>query len=236
MAKPTRAEVIGRANNYWPQSGYYFGGSGYYYATTNNGYYDYGSGIASYRVRFNSSYGLPWLDNSGPYMAVDCSAFCSMCWLLSGRYSSKAWSPTGKFGGSRFRYRHEGSTMEEIYPGIQQGDVLYRPGHVALYYGNNQVIELYMSNWPKSQNGHGGAIRTRTDFDGYCSYDGTFSDNYDHDDPDLPPITDWEGDNPHVEEPEVFPPSPTGDEIATYLIADRQYTKKYINMKPYRRL
>ena len=236
MAKPTRAEVIGRANNYWPQSGYFYGGDGYYNRSSDVGYYAHTSGSSSYRVRWNSTYKVPWLDDSGPYMAVDCSTFCSMCWLLSGRNTSDAWSPTGQFGGSRFRYRQSGTTMEQIYPGIQQGDVLWKKGHVALYYGNNQVIELYQSDWPGSQNGHGGAIRTRTDFTGYCSYDGTFSDDYDWDDPDLPPITDWEGDNPHVENPEVFPPAPTGEGFLNVYLNDRQYTKKYINMKPYRRL
>lgn len=168
----------------------------------------------------------PVLTPSGEYIACDCSGFTSCCWNTEGKYGSSAWTTGGKFG-SNYRPK-TGNTgiIEQDFPGIQEGDVLWKYKHVGLYVGNNTTLQLSQSNWPRTPNGHGGGIFTGSqEFEGYVSYDGTFSADYDPDDEDFDPDYDISGDNSgHNQQ---YPPAETQDGSQTVIMLSNQYTKRY---------
>lgn len=169
-----------------------------------------------------------------PYIATDCSAWCSYCWNLHSRHTSRSWKPGGTFS-SRFHYptNPNGKSVEEKFGGIQPGDVLWKDGHVAPYIGDNLVADVYTSWWGNTANGHGGAIRPRySDFEGYVSWTASWSDDYD---PDNPLGTDEVWDD--SDQPPIIPPEGgigVNDPDEIPIVFDQFYTKRRSNMKLYR--
>ena len=208
MAKLNRAQVVERAYSWYRRCGYQWGG---------------------------------WVANmvtvaGTDLIATDCSGWTSWCWNTPTRHTSGSWSPTGYFGGDNYRRRSAftGRTIEEDYVGIQPGDVLWRDGHVGLYVGNNTIIQASTAKWANTNVGNGFNIGPDFQFDGFCSFDGSFSADYDPDEDN--PIDDngWDG----SEDPPV--PTPPGDQSdpgLAYLFADNQYTKRKTRqqLKHYRR-
>lgn len=163
--------------------------------------------------------------SDGLYIPADCSCFTSSAWYLSECHRSWSWARDGAFGGSNYRARSAYTgVIENDFIGIQNGDVLWKERHVGLYVGNNTTLQLKQSNWAKTPNGHGGGIfRGSEDFQGFCSFDGSFSQDYDPDDPDFDPETDDTGSGG---ESEVFPPAESEDGSETGIIVSEQYIKR----------
>lgn len=227
MPKPSRSDVVNRGLTAWQDAGYIWGGKYKYRPVRCHYDSDLGYGVTGY----------------GNYYAADCSGFCGWCWYFSSGYDSvwsQYWSRDGLFGGSRYRSRVSKTGTIDDFPGIQPGDVLWDDGHVALYIGGGEIIDLATKFWHKTTNGHGGNRYTFAKagrFKGFCTYDGTFSKNYsdDPEDPDyVPDISDADPDSNGSQE--GHPPDVSDPDLPYIYSLQNQYTKKYINMKPYRRL
>lgn len=166
------------------------------------------------------------LVSNGPYIPCDCSGFISNCWNTYEKNGSGAWSKKGAFGGSNYRARTaQTGIIENDFPGIQEGDCLWKENHVGLYVGNNTTLQLKESNWPETPNKHGGGIYYGSgEFQGFCSFDGSFSKDYDPDDPDFDPDdTVTSDDSGHTQ---VFPPAESEDGSETGIIVSEQYIKR----------
>lgn len=217
MAKLTRSEVVARAHAIFDSLGYIWGawpGT----KPTQYCYYDEQQKIG--------------VVGNGPYIATDCSGFTSWCWGLSYKRGSWSWYKDGEFGANwRDRYTSDVLSYETLFPGIQPGDVLWRQGHVALYIGNNETMQATTKKWHATPTGRG-CVRTSTDFnfDGFISYDGTFSADFP---PGMPPITGNVSDGKPGPLPWFTDVSASDLYIRFY---DVQYTRKYENMKRWRRI
>lgn len=212
----TRDDIVNRAYEWEPKVGYIYGGNCGY-----NGGWKYtacgpNEGDQSYYV------------NSSQYVAADCSSFASWCWNMSFRADSK-W-----FKAHNYHPKTGSGSSATAFAGIQKGDILWKEGHVAVYVGNNTFVEAYTSFWNGSWSGHGTRIGTlgvtRSDFQGYSSWDNSDSVDYDEDDPEKDP---WDGSPPIDPTPNEGEPG-TGDVDEIVLIADNMYTKRYHNMKNWR--
>lgn len=218
MATVTRQDVVARALDIFDSLGYIWGA---WPGTKPTQYCTYSE---SQQKGVISSSGL---------IATDCSGFTSWCWALGYKRGSWSWGPDGEFGSGRYRKRisSEIQTYETLFPGIQPGDVLWRNGHVALYIGNNEIMEASTGKWKATPTGKG-TRRTSTNFnfEGFTSFDGSFSVDY-------PPTIDIDTDN--VSNGELGPLPATTDMSADDLYIrfyDTQYTRKYQNMKRWRRI
>lgn len=238
MAKLTRQGIISRALVAYEKAGYWFGGD-YLYAGGEGMHVKYVGYDASGKGLGYNCYGepypvIPCEPDESPYIACDCAAFTGWCWGVD---SSSVWS--GDF--------HDGKFAENYHSGlegIEEGDVLWTSGHVALYCGT-YVLELATGQWKATggwnqyANGHGGRrcpVERMNDFTGYCSYDKKYSSDYDEEteEPDdfVSSGTAYEGKNPY--NPNKIDFSPAGGQ-GNYWNQFNQYTKRYILMKHYRR-
>lgn len=218
MATVTREDVVARAKEIWGSCGYIWGA----WPGTKPTQY----------CRFNESTEEGVLDSSGPYIATDCSGFTSWCWALGYKRGSWAWSASGEFGANfRTRANVEAYTYEELFPGIQPGDVLWRIKHVGLYIGNNECMEASTGKWKATHSGRGMKWTNNSfNFSGFVSFDGSFAESYS-------PGTDIIKDN--VSDGELGPYPADTDMSADDLYIrfhDIQYTKRYRNMKIWRRI
>ncbi len=191
MATLTRSDVVNRGWNAFQDGGYFWGG-------------DYR--ISTLRVKYvgeSSTYKNPYgnnepyypvvPDSSSSIIGLDCSGFCGWAWGLSYKHGSGAWGASGKFS-SKYRARSGHTHTHSDFSGIQEGDVLSRSGHVALYIGGDMVLEFTTKKWLTTGNQRGGWHRTIAEseaylpFTGYCSFDNTYSSEYD---PDAGEEPDW---------------------------------------------
>lgn len=219
MAVVTRQDVIARAHNIFPQLGYIWGGW-----------------AGSPKKCKMGADGRGVLSSDGPYIASDCSGFTSWCWSVRSRWVSGDWGPNGVLGGANYRPRTgNGNTYESIFIGISAGDVLWRSGHVALYIGNNQVMQLSTQNWLATDTQRGAKLSTNDfNFNGFTSFDGEFAVDYDPDETDID--TDNVSDGEEGPPPNPTPPGDVSDNGLFYLLSIEQYTKRYPLMKAYRRI
>lgn len=240
MATPTRQQVVERAQYYFDRCAYIWGG----FPGTNTRCWCMNDGTT--QTSQNGHGGV----KSGPYIASDCSGYTSWCWFLRSHVGSGSWI-SGQFS-SNYKDRTKlGDTFEESFAGIQIGDVLARPygyrnpvtgafhktGHVAIYIGNNTILHCSTSNWKNSTSLHGmsrnvGNKSICAGYQGVCSYDSSWSEDYDPEEiPD--PVPDWNQSDGNPGEPAT--PIPIMDSPAfPFLISNNQYTKKYKKMKHYR--
>ncbi len=179
----------------------------------------------------------------------DCSGFISWAWGLGSHYNSSTWNMSGLFGAAYENRNPNGSTISEVFPGIQPGDVLVRwqgsqsagtyQGHVALYIGNNQLAELYTGRWRRTENNHGSRITsTNLNFMGYTKYSESFSGTYDDEEDDWLTFGFTGGGSvPSGPQNAPFPDGSPGDisDAEAMFYGNWQYTKKYSLMKAYRR-
>lgn len=234
MAKLDRHDIITRANIAYEKAGYWYGGDyltksgtvrhvkwvGYDEQGTGKGYNCYGE---AYPV-------IPCSEEESPYIACDCAAFTGWCWGVD---SAEVWS--GDFYDGRFAANYRAG-----FSGIQSGDVLWTKGHVALYCGT-YILELATGDWKENNpyaNGHGGRrspLERMYAFTGYCSYDQTYSSDYNPEEEEPDDFYNngsaYEGKNPN--NPNRIDFSPFGE--ADYWAMFKQYTKRYWLMKHYRR-
>lgn len=227
MAEITRAIVRQRAIDIFPQCGYIWGG--------------WPGTIPQQRCSIGSD-GRGYITSGGQYIAADCSGFTSWCWGLGYKRGSWSWSPTGEFGGSNYRARvvpppGSSDTYQNCFPGIQIGDVLWRDGHTGLYIGNGQVMEASTQQWDKTDTGRGMVYSSVVKpFVGFCSYDGTFSEELTEDE-DGEYDEDENVSNGQVgPEPNPTPPGDVSDDTVFGYITGWQYTKRRVDMKHYRRI
>lgn len=229
MATLTRDEVVKRGESAFMVAGYYFGGDYWSnpfhvkYVASGSGHTNPYSGVKNYPS-------VPCSASESPYIACDCAAFVGWAWGVS---PASVWSgdfSTGKFA-SNFRRRQYTGNVAVDFAGIQAGDVLWRSGHVALFCGS-YTLELSTSDWPSTTNGHGGnrkGIERCLSFDGYCSYDGTFSTDFDPDEEEpeevIPSGSTDQGSHP---------PDMSGQNAELYPY-NEQYTKRYTLRKLSRR-
>lgn len=185
------------------------------------------------RCSYNTATAKGQIDASGPYIATDCSGFTSWCWALGYKRGSWAWSPDGEFG-RNYRPRSDSNilTYESLFPGIQQGDVLWRQGHVGLYIGNNRCMEASTQSWLATSTGRGMKNTDNSfNFNGYVSFDGTFAEAYNPVDTNIAVdnVSDGQlGPNPYITDV-------SSDDL--YIdFHDMQYTKRYWLMKRWRRI
>lgn len=223
MAIPTRAQVVERAELWFDRLAYLWGA----FPSTMT------------QVWCNANGDTQTSPNnpiSGPYYGTDCSGYTSWCWYLRSHVYSGTWGPTGAYGGARYRAKSgSGNTYESLFLGIQPGDVLWRSGHVAIYIGNNTILHASTRYWKGTTSQHGMQRQTSNfNFNGYCSYDGTFSEEYDPEEiPD--PAPSWNQGDRLPGEPANAPNGAESDEGFYYTIANLQYTKRRTLMKLYRR-
>lgn len=241
LEKPTRQQVVERAEYYFDRCAYIWGG----FPGTGSKCWCMNDGTTQ---TTNTGHGGV---NSGPYLQSDCSGYTSWCWFLRSHVGSGSWI-SGQFSRNYKARTKLAETFEESFSGIQIGDVLARPynyynqatgsthkvGHVAIYVGNNTILHCSTSKWQSATSKHGmsrqqGNKTICAGYQGVCSYDSTWSEEYDPDEEPDPPI-DWNQSDGKDGEPSV--PIPAMDDPAfPALIANKQYTKKYVNMKLYRR-
>lgn len=227
MAKPTREQVVERAYTIISYLGYYWGGWPGQRNIT--------------RVYWNRNTDSIETDSSGNLIGCDCSGFTSWCWCLGSKRGSWSWYSTGEFGGSNFHSPTAGSSarpIEEKFPGILPGDVMWREGHVGLYIGNNQTLEAN-SKWVVSKSTYlnGCNLRTNSNFDGYCSYSESFAGEYDPDEDDVLIKNFSNGEVGPPPNPD-FPggiPGDISDPNLEWIYNNFSYTKRYSLMKLYRR-
>lgn len=220
MAKVTRDDVVERAFNIFDKCGYIWGA----WPGTKPTQY----------CQYNAAQGKGVIASSG-YIATDCSGFTSWAWALDYKRGSWSWGPDGEFSsGGKYRARAntQTQTYEALFPGIQKGDVLWRSGHVALYIGNNEIMEASTGKWLATPTGRG-MRRTSTNFNfsGFCTFDGTFSVDYNPGNIDI--NTDNVSDG--VLGPNPAPTDMSSDDL--YIrFHDRQYLKRYSMFKEWRRI
>ena len=232
MAKLTREEVVKRGESAFMVAGYYYGGNYW----SNPRHVKYVGANTTHKNEFTGKY-YPVVycsESESPYIACDCAAFTGWCWGIE---PADVWSgsfTTGGTFGANYRKRKYTGDIAVDFAGIQAGDVLYKrnpSGHVALFCGD-YVLELSTSDWPSTTNGHGGnksGLERLLAFEGYCSYDGSFSTDF----------------TPPVQNPETFIPAGSTDQgshlpdmssEAAYLYPyNIQYTKRYVLRKSARR-
>lgn len=219
MAQITRDIVVERAEAWFPRVGYIWGGW---------------PGTGTMCKMDDDGYGV--VASDGPYYAADCSGWTSWCWNLGSKRGSSAWSANGEFG---FLYRKRegfgGQYYEADFPGIQAGDVLWRSGHVVIYMGNNTIYNVSTQNWKSTPTQRGCIIQSNNfNFDGYCSFDNTWSEDYDPDTQD--PVEDNMTDHQPGPYPNPTPPGDiSSDAIGGFPYYYKRYTRKYTLMKQYRR-
>lgn len=217
MSKLTREEVVARALDIFPKCGYIWGAWPGQVPTVYCHYSDTEKAGVS---------------GSGSYIATDCSGFTSWCWGLDYKRGSWSWSVGGEYGGN-YRSRVESATLsyESLFPGIQPGDVLWRSGHVALYIGNNEIMEASTQKWAATPTGRG---MRRTDsnfnFSGFVSFDGSFSADFP---PNVPVIDGNISDG--QKGPDPAPTDLSSDDLYIRFY-DVQYTRKYEKMRRWRRI
>lgn len=238
MAKLTRSEIVSRALIAYDKAGYWFGGD---YLTKSGtvrhvkyvGYDANGKGLG-YNCYGEAYPVIPCPASESPYIACDCAAFTGWCWGVD---SGEVWS--GDFHTGRFA-----SNYRKGFAGIQIGDVLHKDGHVALYCGS-YILELATgswfetgSKWAQYRNNHGGRrcpVERMYDFTGYCSYDSTYSTDYDPDEEEPEYFVNdgsaYEGNNPNNPNKMDFSPNGVSD---TIYVLNHQYTRRYSLMKHYR--
>lgn len=220
MATVTRDDVVNRALDIFDKCGYIWGA---WPGTKPTQYCTYSEAEQKGVI------------SSAGYIATDCSGFTSWCWALDYKRGSWAWSNDGELGeGGRYRPRQNSDVQsyETLFPGIQKGDVLWRSGHVALYIGGNEIMEASTGKWKATPTGRG-MRRTSTNFNfqGFCTFDGTFSVDFD------PGSIDINVDN--VSDGEIGPyPAQTDMSSDDLYIRfhDRLYTRRYNLMKEWRRI
>ena len=241
MAKLTRDEIVARALVAYEKAGYWYGGN----YLTNQGkikYVKYVGYDSSGKGKGYDCYGraypvIPCDPSESPYIACDCAAFTGWCWGVD---SASVYSED-------FHSQQFAKNFRLGLSGIQAGDVLWKEGHVALYCGS-YILELATglwyettknSRWADYKNGHGGRrcpIERMYDFAGYCSYDETYSTDYDPDaytSEDFPTNgTAYQGDNPRNPNKQDFSPMGMND---YFWAINHQYTRRYSLMKHYRR-
>ena len=165
---------------------------------------------------------------------------------MKGHVGTYYWVDT--VGRPRYRPRTRiGNTFEESFIGIQPGDCVirtindinpktgkkYTTGHIAIYVGNNTILEASTRHWKRTSSQHGmnRAIGTRdlcATFYGMTVWDETEGVPYDPDEIDNP-VTDWNQSDGLPGEPAT--PSPIFDDNAFFnIVARTQYTKKYTKM------
>lgn len=227
MATITRAEVINRAEEAFNIAGYYYGGN--YWDNPIRVKY---VGAESEHINPYTGNKYPVVpDSSSPYIACDCAAFVGWAWAVA---PSSVWSGDFTSGGTfgrNYRARQRTGDVSVDFAGITEGDVLWRSGHVALFCGD-YVLELSTSDWSSTTNGHGGnrsGLQRMLSFDGFCSFDGTFSTEFDRE----------------IEVPEQVIPSGSTDQAshppdmsansAILYPYNIQYTKRYVLRKSARR-
>lgn len=242
MATLTREEVVNRAWNAFQDGGYFWGGD--YRISTLRVKYVGASSTYINPYGNNEPYYPVVPDSSSNIIGVDCSGFCGWAWGLSYKHGSGAWSPSGAFS-SRYRARSGNTHTHADFNGIQAGDVLWRSGHVALYIGGDMVLEFTTKNWGSTGNQRGGWHRSILQsepinaFKGYCSFDNTWSSEYD---PDAGEEPDWftpSGGGSNSDLNGVTDGSPnnvdTSSTFYNYAAISRRYTKKYVLRKNARR-
>ena len=176
------------------------------------------------------------LSDTGQYYAADCSGWTSWCWNLTYKRGSSAWGPNGEFSNLyRARTGFTGQYYEQDFAGIQPGDVLWRSGHVVIYMGNNTIYNVSTQNWASTPTKSGCIIQTNGfNYDGYCSFDNTWSADYDPEDQN--PVEDNFTDHQPGPNPNPTPPGDiSSDAIVGFPYYYKRYTRKYTNMKQYRR-
>ena len=242
--KITRDDVVARAWKAFEDAGYFWGGdykisnlhvkyvgdaSTYVNPYGNNTIYG-SQGYARYPV-------VP--DSSSPIIACDCGGFTGWAWALSSKHGSAAWSSVGTFA-NLYRERTGWTHTHEDFPGIQAGDVLWRSSHVALYIGGDMILEYSTKNWSSTTNQRGGNHRTIAQaegyksFMGYCSFDNTYSSEYDPDEGQQPDDYKPTGGGSNSNLNGVTDGSPDNIDDSSGILLP-QYTKRYILMKAYRR-
>ena len=229
MAKLTREEVVKRGESAFMVAGYYYGGDYW----SNPRHVKYVGANTTHKNEFTGKY-YPVVycsESESPYIACDCAAFTGWCWGIE---PANVWSGSFTEGGTfgaNFRRRKYTGDIAVDFAGIQTGDVLWRNKHVALFCGD-YTLELSTSDWPSTTNGHGGnrkGLERLLSFDGYCSYDGSFSTDF----------------IPSIDNPETFipagstnqgshPPDMSSDLSVLYPY-NIQYTKRYVLRKSARR-
>lgn len=241
LEKPTRQQVVERAEYYFDRCAYVYthfvGTFTPCWCTTDGSTHTTTQG---YTVQ------------SGPYFATDCSGYTSWCWFLKSHHWSGHWI-SGDFARNYKPRTKIGDTIEESFSGIQIGDVLARPrhykdpltgkehreGHVAIYVGNNTILHAATKSWRNTSSQHGmnrqqGTKVICAGYQGVCSYDSTWSEEYDPDEiPD--PVPDWNQSDGKDGEPATHVPLVDEDIFEGIIAQNTQYTKKYVNMKLYRR-
>ena len=244
MATISRSDVIDRAWKAYADAGYYWGGD-YRISSLHVAYLGDASTHKNPNGN-NEAYGSKTYarypvapDPSSPYIGTDCSGFCGWAWALSYKHGSTAWSPKGEF---RNLYRPRSGTTHTYadFPGIQAGDVLSRDGHVALYLGGDMVLEYNTKNWLSTGNKRGGNYRTIAEsesyksFTGYCSFDNTYSSEYNPDEGEVPddykPAGGGSNSNNNGVTDGYYPD--VSESYPPFALA--QYTKRYSLMKHYR--
>lgn len=230
MAKLTREEVVKRGESAFMIAGYYYGGDYWSnpfhvkYVPQNSGHTNPFSGAKNYTS-------VPCSPTESPYIACDCAAFTGWCWGIE---PANVWSgsfTTGGTFGANFRRRKYTGDITVDFAGIQAGDVLWRNKHVALFCGN-YTLELSTSDWPSTTNGHGGnrkGLERLLAFDGYCSYDGSFSTDF------TPSVEDYETFTPAGSTDQGSHPPDMSSDLSMWYPYNIQYTKRYVLRKSARR-
>lgn len=231
MATITRDEIIQRAESAFMVAGYYYGGNYW-----SNPFYVKYVGSSSRHInpwtKSKTYYPVvPTTIDESPYIACDCAAYVGWCWAIAPD-SVGSWDFTsgGRFG-KNFRPRKRTKDIAIDFAGIQKGDALWKDGHVALFCGD-YVLELSSSDWPNTTNKHGGNRRGLwrvLEFDGYCSFDGTFSTDF------TPPAQNPETFIPEGSTQQSLRPPDMSSDLSTLYPYNIQYTKRYVLLKSARR-
>lgn len=205
MATISRDEIVQRALDMFDKCGYIWGG---YPGDEHHCYLgDDGNGVE----------GEP--EEGEPLISTDCSGYVSWAWNLGYHANSSYWSEAGAFGGENY-HKREAYTgiIEQDFPGIQPGDVLWKNGHVVIYIGDNTTLEASTQRWTNTETQTGMVKRTgsRGDMLGYCSYpDGTGTPEGEND----PSKHKWEDDDGYY---------------VTDLWLEERYTRRYELMRHWR--
>lgn len=244
MATITRDDVINRAWKAFEDGGYFWGGD-YRISTLRVKYVGESSRYTNPYGSNDSNGHYPIVpDSSSSIIGVDCSGFCGWAWALSYKHGSTAWSSGGKFA-SKYRARNGYTHTHSDFSGIQKGDVLWRSGHVALYIGGDMVLEFTTKKWFSTGNQRGGWHRSIAEseafntFKGYCSFDNTWSSEYNPDEGEEPDDYKPTGGGSNSDLNGVTDGAPnnvdTSDTFYNYDAYLTQYTKRYVLRKNARR-
>lgn len=218
IAKLTRQDVVDRAYNIYPLSGYIFQAVWW------------GSNPQVRCAKDANGYG--YVTPSGPYVATECSGYTSWCWGLTEKMNTTGLAPGGRYSQEYITKVGNSIVLEECFPGIVYGDMLWRQGHVGIYVGNNTYLHASSTNWNSTTSGHGmsNTQGNKSNFTHCLKFDSQYSGSYDPEIEDPDDVNLWDGNAFEPQEPPDI-----SDMGNLYYEQTFQYTKRRTNMKFYRR-